>query len=55
VNDLYVHYFISLGTIEEKIDKLLSKKRAVSGGILGEVEDNTIFSHKEILEIFTRK
>ncbi|MHA1974880.1 MAG: DEAD/DEAH box helicase [Candidatus Hodarchaeales archaeon] len=52
---VFVHYFITRDTIEEKIDRLLAKKRDISTGILGELNDNTEFSHEEIIEILTRK
>ncbi len=49
-----VHLLISTGTIEERIDTMMEKKRSLAGSIIGTGEDwVTSLSNDELKELFT--
>ncbi|MBN1166355.1 MAG: DEAD/DEAH box helicase [Methanospirillaceae archaeon] len=49
-----VHLLISTGTIEERIDAMMEKKRSLAGSIIGTGEDwVTSLSNDELMELFT--
>lgn len=52
--DVMVYKFVTQGTIEEKIDELISKKQALSGELLSDLGEKWIteYDNQELLDLF---
>ena len=49
---VYVHHVLTEGTLEERIDKLLEKKRGISHSVIGAATTGPLqWSREDILEI----
>ncbi len=52
--NVLVHKFITRGTVEEKIDRLIEEKRELAADVVGSAEAAiTSLSDKEIVSMFT--